>query len=301
MDFDDKTSWEYLFKVYWIFLKEKISLTVDELTQAKNPWKPPAILTPNSESSGQLHDFNHNKRPSLENMSGHSEANHSRKRRKTNKGKPLPGRLEWATNELLELVAHMKSGDTSLMSLHDAQMLLLEYIKINNLRDPLKKSEIICDTRLTKLFGKQRVGHFEMLKLFENHLLTHEKSSVIPCATGGSIDAQEIDINSNHDNQPRKYRKKPDTRGVLANPDDCAAIDVHNMSLIYLTRSSIESLLNETDNFHEKVIGSMVRIKVSGADPKQDMFRLVRVIGMCLFKHFLLMKYVGKKKFLNIF
>ncbi|PHU27107.1 Zinc finger CCCH domain-containing protein 44 [Capsicum chinense] len=39
VDFDDKTSWEYLFKVYWVILKEKLSLTLDELVQAKNPWK----------------------------------------------------------------------------------------------------------------------------------------------------------------------------------------------------------------------------------------------------------------------
>ncbi|KAE8707116.1 hypothetical protein F3Y22_tig00110387pilonHSYRG00898 [Hibiscus syriacus] len=39
VDFDDPTSWEYLFKVYWVCMKEKLSLTLDELTKAKNPWK----------------------------------------------------------------------------------------------------------------------------------------------------------------------------------------------------------------------------------------------------------------------
>lgn len=39
VDFDDTTSWEYLFKVYWIYLKQKESLTVEELTQAVNSWK----------------------------------------------------------------------------------------------------------------------------------------------------------------------------------------------------------------------------------------------------------------------
>ncbi|KAJ0646776.1 putative chromatin regulator PHD family [Helianthus annuus] len=38
-DFDDKLSWEYLFKVYWVYLKGKLSLTLDELTQAKNRGK----------------------------------------------------------------------------------------------------------------------------------------------------------------------------------------------------------------------------------------------------------------------
>ncbi|PPD71572.1 hypothetical protein GOBAR_DD31532 [Gossypium barbadense] len=39
VDFDDKTSWEYLFKVYWVLLKEKLALTLDERTNATNPWK----------------------------------------------------------------------------------------------------------------------------------------------------------------------------------------------------------------------------------------------------------------------
>lgn len=37
VDFDDKGSWEYLFKLYWVCLKEKLSLTLSELIQAKNP------------------------------------------------------------------------------------------------------------------------------------------------------------------------------------------------------------------------------------------------------------------------
>ncbi|KAL1119157.1 hypothetical protein V6Z11_D01G085100 [Gossypium hirsutum] len=39
VDFDDKTRWEYLFKVYWVLLKEKLALTLDELTNSTNPWK----------------------------------------------------------------------------------------------------------------------------------------------------------------------------------------------------------------------------------------------------------------------
>ncbi|XP_019444799.1 PREDICTED: uncharacterized protein LOC109348714 isoform X1 [Lupinus angustifolius] len=39
VDFDDTSSWEYLFKVYWTALKGETSLTLDELLQAKNPWR----------------------------------------------------------------------------------------------------------------------------------------------------------------------------------------------------------------------------------------------------------------------
>ncbi|KAE8662872.1 hypothetical protein F3Y22_tig00113124pilonHSYRG00275 [Hibiscus syriacus] len=39
VDFDDQTSWEYLFNTYWILLKEKLSLSLSELIKAKKPWK----------------------------------------------------------------------------------------------------------------------------------------------------------------------------------------------------------------------------------------------------------------------
>lgn len=39
IDFDHTTSFEHFFKVYLVFLKEKLSLTISDLMQAKNPWK----------------------------------------------------------------------------------------------------------------------------------------------------------------------------------------------------------------------------------------------------------------------
>lgn len=84
VDFDDKTSWEYLFKVYWIFLKEKLSLTLDELTGAKNPWKEPAITAPKGKSSCQVYNGDCSRGLSSENFCGDLDANHA-KRRKTKK------------------------------------------------------------------------------------------------------------------------------------------------------------------------------------------------------------------------
>eukprot|EP00257_Ricinus_communis_P023591 XP_015583618.1 zinc finger CCCH domain-containing protein 44 [Ricinus communis] len=322
VDFDDKTSWEYLFKIYWIFLKGKLSLTVDELTKAKNPWKgdelPKAknswrgfgsIFAPKEVHTGELIHGNDEKSPFLDNCYGNVEANHS-KRRKTkdqpedlseqnsvvmeksvvDKVTPLPEGTMWATKELLEFVSHMRNGDTSMLSQFDVQALLLDYIKRNNLRDPRQKSQIICDSRLKNLFGKPRAGHFEMLKLLEYHFLIKEKSPAndsvrvgVADAVGslleaaGSSDSQMIMGNDRR----RRTRKKMDERGphVNLNPDDYAAIDVHNINLLYLKRNLMENLMDDTEKFHEKVVGSFVRIRISGGDQKQDMYRLVQVVG----------------------
>ncbi|KAL9265267.1 Zinc finger CCCH domain-containing protein, partial [Drosera capensis] len=95
----------------------------------------------------------------------------------------------WASEELLEFVMHMKNGDRSVLSQFDVQELLLQYIKRNKLRDPRCRSQIVCDPMLEKLFGKPRVGHFEMLKLLESHFLIKEDSQADD-NQGGVIDSE---------------------------------------------------------------------------------------------------------------
>ncbi|KAE8727122.1 hypothetical protein F3Y22_tig00005929pilonHSYRG00215 [Hibiscus syriacus] len=100
-------------------------------------------------------------------------------------GMPFPEGINWATKELLEFVAHMRNGDTSVVSRFDVQALLLEYITRSNLRDPSQKSYIVCDSMLIKLFGKTRVGHFEMFKLLDSHFLAKDHSRLVDTITRG--------------------------------------------------------------------------------------------------------------------
>ncbi|MBA0861668.1 hypothetical protein Goshw_030229, partial [Gossypium schwendimanii] len=284
VDFDDKTSWEYLFKVYWVLLKEKLALSLDELTNAKNPWKETAIMGPKGNSSSELNNYSNAKGTNMEKSCGDQGDSYSKRRKTTRqqkllnnveylgaensgvmKGVPFPGGTNWATTELLEFVAHMKNGDVSVLSHFDVQALLLEYITRNNLRDPQQKSHIICDSRLMKLFGKERVGHFEMLKLLESHFLIQDHSRAIDTVRGEPIEAAAIQlaVDGNSDSQPiiasdkrRKTRKKVNEKGQRANPDEYAAVDVHNMNLIYLKRNWIENLIDDAEKIDGKVVGS---------------------------------------------
>ncbi|GFP83265.1 zinc finger CCCH domain-containing protein 19 [Phtheirospermum japonicum] len=383
VDFDDQTSWEYLFKVYWVILKEKLSLRLDELTQAQNPWKAvatvdykpllhnavPSVVSlevPISYNSTEHLELNkphvefslpQNETPppstginveKLNNDTGNEitvetgidkvtvetvigkvtvetvidkvtdvlgikeEASHEPGIEKgrdevsivqdtekkcickhTNNKEPdklgIDSSTEWATKDLLEFVAHTKNGDTSAISQFDVQTLLLDYIKRNNLRDPRRKSQIICDQRLRNLFGKPRVGHIEMLKLLEFHFLVKEdskKNSFIPAGFVSSA-ASEMEVNGNTNGLPlpiksrkRKTRKKSDERAPPQNNlSEYAAVDVHNINLIYLRRNLMENLIDDRENFNNKVIGAIVRIRISSNEQKQDVHRLVQVVG----------------------
>lgn len=306
VDFDDKSSWEFLFKDYYTDIKGKLFLTYDELAKAKNPWKGSDILT-KQESPNDLYEAN-NDGGSHSDSSSENVGSSSVKRRKASKrlksrsnkvnsrstrtstgdkGASSDERSDWASKELLEFVMHMRNGDKSIQTQFDVQALLLEYIKRNKLRDPRRKSQIICDARLQNLFGKPRVGHFEMLKLLESHFLLKEDSQTED-QQGSVVDTEfsHLEGDGNIDSLPktgkdkkRKTRKKSDERGLQSNTDDYAAIDNHNINLIYLRRNLVEELLEDTDKFHYKVVGSFVRIRISGSNQKQDLYRLVQVVG----------------------
>ncbi|XP_044469589.1 zinc finger CCCH domain-containing protein 44 isoform X2 [Mangifera indica] len=317
VDFDDQTSWEYLFKVYWVCLKEKLNLTLDELTQAKNPWNVPSInslkgkcsvevdrsflMASKCESSGDVIAPHINRCASSENSSGNAEANHA-KRRKTenlleflNKPDSLsteksggdegtsPHEVpKWATDSLLEFVAFMKNGDTSKITPPEVHDLLQEYVKKNNLHDPNQQCLVVCDSRLRGLLGRERVDHIEMLGILKAHFLDQETRQTMIGVADAFASQMENDTENDDqlisENVNRRKTCKSNKEAIM-DPNGYAAIDVHNINLVYLKRNFAEKLIDESDNFREKVVGSIVRIKINGTDPKQDMHRLVRVTG----------------------
>ncbi|XP_044971438.1 zinc finger CCCH domain-containing protein 19-like isoform X2 [Hordeum vulgare subsp. vulgare] len=313
VDFDDKNSWEYLFKLYWLDVKGKHLLTLEELISAKSNWTVQSISArrEKEESSGERYDAHNDHDVSSDSSlrkrsRGTSLRKRGRKRQnhsvntarnceisiKGSEGLPkgesmdLSGDTKWASPELLEFIGYIRNGDMSQISQFDVQVLLLEYIKQNNLRDPRKKSQIICDARLSSLFRKPCVGHFEMLKLLEIHF--HVKET--PALNGDTqaardLESAQVDSGGHTEmgtklssDKRRKTHKKLE-RDLPANLEDYAAIDMHNINLIYLRRSLMEDIIDDVAAFSEKITGAFVRIRIPGSGQKQDMYRLVKVLG----------------------
>lgn len=301
-DSDDIDSFTYLFKAYWLDQKGRLSITSEELNNARHP----CSVALDEESSDELYDVNEDHGSSSESSSGHHKNKISSKKKIRSRSqafispKTLAKEVDggeavtsqetvWASKELLELVAHMRSGDQSFISQFEVQALLLDYIKKYNLRDPRRKSQIICDLRLRNLFGKERVGHFEMLKLLESHFLSKEASQVF--TDGEQVEASDPDNKLTDDveegdtfarlvsEKKRKNRKRIEEIEPQMNIDDYAAVDVHNVTQIFLRRSLVEELLDDIETFNDKVVGSFVRIRISNAGQRQDLYRLVQVVG----------------------
>ncbi|KAM0873485.1 hypothetical protein ACQ4PT_038041 [Festuca glaucescens] len=282
VDFDDRLSWEYLFKLYWLDLKGKLSLTMEELTDAKSRWNAPITYArkEKDESSDDLYDANYDEGARSDRSPGkRKRANASRKRgqrrrkahsvcnvtvenaeiatgsaeslpkKEPSEGVPLD--TKWASPELLEFVGHMRDGDQSFISQFDVQAILLEYIKKNDLRNPRRKSQIILNN-----------GNHETINL---------NSAQIDDSGYGEITDKPCPARKKR--MHRKIEREP-----LANLKDYAAIDMHNINLIYLRRSLMEDLIDDP-TFSDKISGGFVRIKITDVGQKQHMYRLVKVVG----------------------
>nr|QEX51118.1 zinc finger CCCH domain-containing protein 19-like isoform X1 [Cymbidium ensifolium] len=388
VDFNDRSCWEYLFKDYWLELKGKLSINLDEIRKARIASKVSSLDIVNEESSDDEQGANsdrfsacHDESISLKKklnlarstaceiskkevqMEGmYPPENSSRKRMKRHSGnattdssikegktdisavhhenpllikgkkrsrktvnkegtandtesevsvckknssrkkfkkksrrdaeenllgavdtelKITPEDDNWASKELLAFVSHVKNGDKSILSLHDVQELLLDYIKANNLRDQHRRSQIICDKMLLGLFGKLRVGHFDILKLLESHFLIKISSPASDENQGIDADPIEMGNEANNDliaNRRGITRKRVESK-LQANFYDYAAIDAHNINLMYLRRSLMEELIDDMSTFSEKVFGSFVRIRVNASNQRQEVYRLVQVVG----------------------
>eukprot|EP01018_Ginkgo_biloba_P039398 Gb_13135 [translate_table: standard] len=316
IDFTDKETWEYLFKDYWLELKEKLSLTLVELQKAKNPFKDIEDFVEEDAESDETFDEGDESVSSSDSGSDRlveeqrSVGLKRRKRSRTlvigrgdvvevgretsRKETSVPREFSgWASEELKEFIAYVNEDPEKVISLFEVQHLLLTYIKQNKLQDPRKKSLIICDERLRSLFGKLSVGQFEMLKLLEKHFASKQTCFV----QGNSMQDNQDGPANNDDNRAdlddskdkvgrivtdkrRKPRKKVEDKAPKSNPNDYAAINVHNVGLIYLRRALIEDLLEDLTSFDSKIIGSFVRIRIPGIGNRQEMYyRLVQVVG----------------------
>jgi len=318
VDFNDRETHEFLFKDYWLEIRHKLSLTLGDIQKARNPYKDADFVK--DIESDETFDEDDASSTSSDSGSDClvDEGNVSMKKRRRSKtwaiGLPddaqeeqEPSKKEklalrefngWASKELLEFIGYLKEDTEKSFSIFDVQRLLLQYIKENRLQDLRRKSVITCDERLQRLFGKPTVGRFEMLKLLESHFSSKQSSF------GEASSTCETQEEAEHDNdyqvefsgkkekvsrladvgrildKRRKSRKKMEEKASRPNPNDYAAINVHNIGLVYLRRTLIEDLLEDLSSFDSKVVGSFVRFRTSGVGNRQEAFhRLVQVVG----------------------
>ncbi|XP_022843993.1 zinc finger CCCH domain-containing protein 44-like [Olea europaea var. sylvestris] len=230
VDFDDKTSWEYLFKVYWVFLKQKLSLTMSELTEAGKPLEDVAMVPRKRRLNNVYRNGHGRKVTNSYRSSEHFELNKSEELHGLVYKDPL--RTEISSNDKDVRTSNKKEPDETSQNLYTKKQIIDE------------GPDQSCIDRGTEKPNIEKGVN---------------KPSNDRDAKWGSKDVM----------QERAPRKKI---------DEYAAIDFQNISLIYLRRNLMEALIKD-EKFHEMVVGSFVRIRVSSNDHQEDFYRLVQVVG----------------------
>ncbi|KAL5713410.1 hypothetical protein ACHQM5_015486 [Ranunculus cassubicifolius] len=171
-----------IFRSYWNTVKSK--LKQNERTEIISRFKGSIPSVCKEKPDSQLDDPSNDQVSNSGSSSDNLEEGSSKRRKVrrctdlSDEGISILCDTEWACKELLHFVALIKNGDTSFLSHFDVRALLIEYIKQNNLRDPRHQNQINCDQRLTALFGKACIKHFEMLKYLGSHLLKNDSKAI---------------------------------------------------------------------------------------------------------------------------
>jgi chromatin remodeling complex protein RSC6 len=320
VDFDDHETYECLFKEYWADLKSRLSLIIPELDKDGKAVEGTNAVLQNGGSDTEDHSENDESGADTDKESDHDDLetlDSSRRKRLKRKSVTLdPENIEgdaeqedaedddedydksevqpreidgWASKELLDFVEYMKEDRAKPLTKFAVNKLLWVYIKRHKLQDSRTKSQINCDERLQKIFGKESVGQFEMFK----HLQAHypEKGPVGSKKEKEDVNgddlmleddpsaADNVDSKLSRGKDRRRGRRSIDEKFERPDSNDFVAITPKNIGLIYLRRALLEDLLDDPE-FENKVVDTFVRIRVPGMSSKSEMcYRLVLVTG----------------------
>ncbi|XP_024315772.1 uncharacterized protein At5g08430 isoform X4 [Brachypodium distachyon] len=282
VDFDDRETYEFLFKEYWEIVRGKEGLTLDNLQEAD------AYLKNQVSDSENLPEEEHNSDDNflgdsddepicLSNVKGTSNRVKSFLKQGKSKKSIYVG---WGSKELIGFLASIGKDTTKSLDQFGAAEAVREYIRQKDLLQKDKKRHVICDDKLCSLFRKPKLKYNKIYSLLEKHI------------SANAISEDETH-SSSEDNSDSSVKKKTRTmisesctpKRISERDKRCfAALVRDNIKLIYLKRSLVMDLLKHPETFENKVIGCFVRVK---NDPKdysynkhKKLYQLGQVTGI---------------------
>ncbi|CAN6355128.1 unnamed protein product [Urochloa humidicola] len=275
VDFNDRATYEFLFKEYWEIVRDKEGMTLDKLEDAYTILKRGQNYKQDPDLE-KLPDEEHNSDDEFVGQSDDSDEEPS-SRAKLN-GTPVKtksflkgcksmrnGFVGWGSKELIEFLSSIGKDTSETLDECRVAEIVREYIRQKDLLQKNKKKLVICDDKLQPLFRKSKVKYNRIYYLLKNHIaanmISEDETLVSSEDNSDSVMTKKARVASNQSSAPKRT---PEIN------KSCFASLVHdNINLIYLKRSVVVDLLKEPDTFESKVVGSFVRIK---NDPKDYSF-----------------------------
>ncbi|KAK1565262.1 hypothetical protein Q3G72_022719 [Acer saccharum] len=304
IDFNDQDTLEFLFKEYWLVTKKKEGFTSEEIISTSNLLKSGKKCSHDSDSyeynegEEDISEFEDGKQLIISDYDEYlndSEDQHKQVgRRKRSKRKlsvvkrDLSSKkkefIGWGSKPLMEFLTSIGKDTNLELSEYDIATIIIEYCKENKLFHPERNKKIICDSRLQPLFRRKSVNKYSIHNLLSAHLaenMDHSEDE-LGCYSQ-TLDEDDLVAGKKQQHASSSIKRHDQSKKeVVEVKKSCfASVVPKNIKLVYLKRSLVEELSKQLENFDDKVMGSLVRVKSDPNDYLQKYsYHLVYVTGI---------------------
>ncbi|KVH87629.1 Plus-3 [Cynara cardunculus var. scolymus] len=303
VDFNNRNTYETLYKEYWEIINATEKLTLEDLTSAKAQLK-----SGKNYDSDKYDDSDEYQCSDYEEKDDDMEPHDSGKKIKRSKPEPsektdktkgkakgkAKGKTkstpkskkkeftDWGSTRLMQFLTNIGKETVHALSQRELEKIIKGYSKEKNL---IQKNKMVeCDAWLQSIFGRKTVKLNRIYDLLESHLAENQVSS-----DEDELGYDSEDMDQDDEDLVVNKRKKKNSGDKISEKKEAvldvanfhfASIVPENIRLVYLRRSLVQKLEQEPETFESKVIGSFVRVKedVSGCFSKS--YQLVQVTGI---------------------
>ncbi|XP_057550004.1 zinc finger CCCH domain-containing protein 19-like isoform X4 [Amaranthus tricolor] len=312
VDFNDRETYEGLFKEYFDIIKGKEGLMLKDLHYADVQMKKgencrslslklhqsqrlpsDSDKSIKEEENKELPAFKHDNDDGEQTIIAYKKEPKMLRRRKGPKRIEFAG---WASKPLIEFLASIRADTGKKLSQDDVASIVSNYAHENKLLHPDKKKLILCDIRLRSLLGRNSIRLYQVKNVLKPHFIDQSEDE------GYRIGSDNDKVTSLGKNQAwrtklksfqhkkshlDKFQRK---KSILDKPNKTevvvkviyspyATIGLQNMKLVYLKKCLVEKLLEQHESFESKVVGSFVKVKSEPFDARHP-YQLLSVIGV---------------------
>ncbi|KAL8264923.1 hypothetical protein R6Q59_023053 [Mikania micrantha] len=284
VDFNNRNTYETLYKEYWEIINETEKLTLEELLSAKMKLKSGKNYDSDkcddsdeyqcSDSEGNDEMIPHGSKKKLKRSKPESlEKKVKRVRTRVKKEDKAKSNKEefigWGSTRIIEFLTFIGKDTSDPLSQRELENIVKRYSMEKGLVQNNKVVE--CDEWLKLIFKRKTIRMNRIYDSLETHLAENQVSSDEDEDEDEDelgYDLEDIDHEEKELVISKRKKKNNDNKEVEKKEDlidvsqfHFAAIVPENIRLLYLRRSLVQKFTEEPESFENKVVGSIVRVK----------------------------------------
>ncbi|XP_076886899.1 zinc finger CCCH domain-containing protein 44-like [Bidens hawaiensis] len=296
VDFNNRNTYETLYKEYWEIINSTEKLTLEDLLTAKTKLKSGKNYDSDKHDDSdeyQLSDSDEN-----DEIKPHNSCKKLKRSKPELSGKKVKRDIKgksnkeefsgWGSTRVIEFLTHIGKDTTNPLSQRELENIVKRYSMENNLF--IQKNKIIeCDEWLRSVFKRKTIRLNRIYDSLETHLAENQVSSDDDEDEDEfGFEFEELDDEDKELVVNKRKKKSNSDDKIIEKKEDSidvshyqfAAIVVQNIKLVYLKKSLVLKLMKEFESFESKVVGSFVRVKEDANGFSKGGYQLMQITGV---------------------